>query len=223
VSSVTDNNTIDLASRTLTVVLEPGESVVCTFVDGWEPGDLFTLPQSDWGGDDVALELLFTHFDAIYPSGTLEMGIPGADGFSNIFTDPAVITAYLPRLGTAIAGPLTADQINPLSDASGDFGGEALALRLNVDFSDAGVLKGSDITLGDLKVCRVDFQELQALNGKSVREVLAIMHVMLGGPSQIHYASMMLLAMEINQAFVPLLPLPIDRDAQQHLFLGECP
>jgi hypothetical protein len=224
VSSVTDNNTIDLTSRTLTVVLEPGESVVCTFVDGWEAGDLFTFPQSQWGEDLVATEVLFGHFSAVYPSGTLEMGIPGVDGFSNIFTDPAVIVAYLPRLGTGIAGPLTADQIDPLSDASGDFGGEALALRLNVDFSDAGVLTGSDIALGDLKVCRLDLSDLQALHGKSVREVLALMHMMLGAPSQTFpYIAVELLALEINDAFLPFVPLPRDRDAQQHLFVGECP
>ena len=150
-------------------------------MDGWESGDVVNFSQFNWGASGgTSASILSAHFFAVYPSAILEMGIPGADGFSDRFSAPFSIVDYLPRFGAP--GRLTADLIDPSSDASGVFGGEGLALRLNVDYSDTGFLDGSGIRFGDLKLC--GFSATQpALNGMSVRQLLPIVHTLwrLGG------------------------------------------
>jgi hypothetical protein len=60
------------------------------------------------------------------------------------------------------------------------FGGNVLALQLDVDFSDAGVLGGtSGLAFGDLRMC--NFTTLSALNGMTVRQYLALVNTLLGG------------------------------------------
>ena len=76
----------------------------------------------------------------VFPSG-VEVGVPGAAGFSMIFTDELAVFAYLPQL--AIEGVLTSDQLDPTTSSSGSFGGDVLALALNIGLSDAGVLGGT--------------------------------------------------------------------------------
>ena len=56
----------------------------------------------------------------------------------------------VPAGGTPAA--LTADLLNPATSSSGVFGGQVLALRLNVDFSAAGVTIGTLGPVGALKL-----------------------------------------------------------------------
>ena len=72
---------------------------------------------------------------------SLEVGLVGAAGFSMVFFDAFSVLSYLPAVGPAAA--LNADLVNPTSSSSGEFGGNVLALRLNVDFSDANLLAGA--------------------------------------------------------------------------------
>jgi hypothetical protein len=90
-------------------------------------------------------------------------------------TSAAAVQAYLPDGSTPQA--LQGDVINPISTVAGVFGAQILSCRLNVDFSDAGITGGSTGTLGDL----VYNDTSSPLNGKTVREILAIANTALGG------------------------------------------
>jgi hypothetical protein len=148
-------------------------------------GDFFTYDQGDWGdtqNNTNAAVLLAANYDTVYASssGVLEVGIPGSAGFSMLFTGAAGLLEYLPDVGTL--GPLDADYIDPTSTASGSFGGEVTALKLNIDFSDAGVLRGNlDIHFGDLLLQNFSGGQLRSLNGLTVRHFAAGMNNLLGG------------------------------------------
>ena len=90
---------------------------------------------------------------------------------------------YLPAVGTA--GPLNTNLLNPTSSSSGAFGGEVTALKLNIDFSDAGFLLGTKgIPFGDLILA--NFSTLPNLNGLTVRQFLGDANTALGGGSSIY-------------------------------------
>ena len=121
---------------------------------------------------------------------------------------------------TGAPGALTADLINPLSSSSGIFGGDVLALKLNVDFADAGVTAGTSSTrFGDLLLC--GFSTLPALNGLTVRSFLAAANTALGGGSALYPISTLdSVANALNLAFVGGTASVF---AQDHLFVGSCP
>lgn len=75
--------------------------------------------------------------------------------------------AYLPAGGPAAA--LTGDLTNPVSSSAGVFGGQVLALQLNVDFSAAGITAGGRGPVGALDVCETG----TALDGATIAGVLA--------------------------------------------------
>jgi PEP-CTERM motif len=113
-----------------------------------------------------------------------------------------VIIDYLPALGPE--GPLTDDLLNPTSSASGAFGGIVVALRLDVDFSDAGLLTGNlDLPFGDLVLYGFDGTE-SFVNGLTVREFLAEVESALGGgPAFDSYENLRYLTQDLSSAFVP--------------------
>ena len=103
------------------------------------------------------------------------------------FTTAADVGAYLPAGGTADA--LSADLIDPTSSSSGVFGGQVLALAINVALSNAGL---TTTGLGDLALCSLvegstirewtlSADQASALNGKTVGQVLADANTALGG------------------------------------------
>ena len=99
------------------------------------------------------------------------------------------------------------------------FGGEVTALALNVDFSDAGVLPGAPSPLGDLRIC--NFAPLPAVNGATVRALLATANALLGGGSAtISIGQATSMASIINGAFLNGTPSPF---AQDNLVNGACP
>ena len=71
----------------------------------------------------------------------MEVGIPGASFPSLTLTGPSFVQDLLPVYGAS--GPLAGDETNPGFTTSGEFGGDVLALQLNVDFSDAGFVTGT--------------------------------------------------------------------------------
>jgi hypothetical protein len=81
--------------------------------------------------------ILASNFSTVYPGGFVAVGIPGSSGYSMKFKSAPAVNAYLPASSTPAA--LTADLINPTSSSSGVFGGQVLALELNVDFSTAAI------------------------------------------------------------------------------------
>ena len=160
-------------------------------------GEFVAFGQIDWGqtpAGDNAGTLLENHYDSVFaPSEQLEVGIPGPAGFSILFDNPDDVSAYLPAIG--MSGPLTTDLLDPASSASGAFGGEVLALVVNVAFSDAGVLAHpSDVPFGDLVFQNLDPStlasagrgsdfgpEVAELNGLTVRDLLSQANLLLGG------------------------------------------
>ncbi|HJU72904.1 MAG TPA: hypothetical protein VJ717_04095 [Gemmatimonadaceae bacterium] len=188
----------------------------------WRLRDVITYSQTSWGEPSFpGGPLLVAHYDAVFVNdfGMIEVGIAGTQGFSIIFTSSTEVLDYLPATG--IAAPLNADLVGPLSSVSGVFGGEVLALRINIDFADAGYTLGdAGVRFGDLTLCGLT-GAVAGLNGTSVRAFSSIANTTLGGGSTPYSISdVNQKAFDINNAFNNGLPNPF---AQQHLVNGPCP
>src|SRR5260221_12327357 len=153
--------------------------------DIWHSGDLTTYTQDNWGGNpslDAGAARLQASYDTLY-AGTFGVVTVGSTSrFTMSFTDAASVLAYLPVIGAY--APLNGSVLNPITTASGGFGGEVLGLQLNVDFSDAGFLPGaSGIRFGDLIL--ENFSSHPAFNGLTVRQFRGDVNTLLGGGSTI--------------------------------------
>jgi uncharacterized repeat protein (TIGR01451 family) len=166
----------------------------------WQSGDLVTYNQDNWGtlGTAASDLLRSSSFDSVYPNG-MEIGLHGTAGNSVLFTTPDAVLDYLPASGPA--APLDNDRLDPSSTEAGVLGGYALALQLDVDFSDAGHLAGNaGLRFGGLRVCGLT--GTLSLNGMTVREVLAAMNGALGGGSTPYsYDELAALAFDLAQSF----------------------
>jgi hypothetical protein len=211
-----------------TIVAALAAVLFCTTINNealaapFQLGDFITYSQDSWG--DVpspgnAAQLLADNFDSIYGGG-VEVGLGGNAGFSMIFTSVAAILNYLPSNGGP--GALNADFIDPSSTPSGLFGGYVLALQLDVDFSDAGVLTGSAGPFGDLILSNMVFfggsLDMSALNGLSVRQFLGLVNTQLGaGGGPYSYDDMAAVTADLGLAFVNGQPTQF---AQDHLLVA---
>ncbi len=186
---------------------------------GWQDGDMLTYGQGDWSSGTAA-NLIMTDYYTVYAStgGLLEVGIPGTAGFSMLWDNPTDLIAFFPETGAT--GILTSDLLDPTSSASGDFGGNVAALRLNVDFGDAGLVGGaSGLHLGDLTLC--GFTSVPAFNGMTVRQFEAAAETELGGGAQIDAVlDLDITVASLNAAFASGMASVF---AQQHLVNGACP
>jgi len=182
---------------------------------GWMPGDVVTRDQFGWDTTTT----WFGAYDTIYAAtgGVVEVGIPGTAGFSMRFTAPGAIAAYFIAVGAAAA--LNADLVDPTTTSSGAFGGEVLALRLNVDFSAAGALGGTaGIAFGSIRLCNMTDP---SLDGLTINDLLGIANTLLGGGSTGHSISALTpLLIEVNASFALA---QITTFAQAHLVNGTCP
>jgi len=187
----------------------------------WHPGDEITYTQTFWSDDPTASSILSSDYNTVYAAtlGVVEVGIPGASGFSMRFSDPSFVLAYLPASGTPAA--LDADVLNPATTSSGIFGGDVLALQFNVDFSDAGFLAGaSGIPFGDLVL--ENFSTLPNLNGLTVGQFLSDVNVLLGGGTSIYdIATLDPITFDLSAAFFAGDPFggpgEVSQFAQDHL------
>jgi len=151
--------------------------------DNFTPGELTAYSQVDWVSDPNAINLINVDFDSVYATsgGVLEIGIVPPGNFYMAFSDGGAILGYLPSSGPV--GPLDKDLLNPTSSSAGIFGGDVLALALDVDFSAAGALAhpvGSP--LGSLYLTGFD-GTLAGLDGLTVSQFLGIDETLLGGGS----------------------------------------
>ncbi|MBI3637629.1 MAG: hypothetical protein HY216_15665 [Candidatus Rokubacteria bacterium] len=160
-----------------------------------------TFTQGGWGakpnGGNPAARLAAS-FAAVYGTTGVEIGIAGSTGFSMKFTAAAAIEAYLPAGGPAAM--LTKDLVNPTESASGVLGGQVLALKLNVDFSAAGLTLSTGGSLGALVVCGTG----TPLDGTTVAAVLGAANTALGGgalPAGMTYSTLNDLVTEINESW----------------------
>jgi hypothetical protein len=189
---------------------------------GWSNGDMIAFDQVDWGGTpggNNAAAILENNYVSVYaPSGELEVGIGGAAGFSMTFRSATGVLGYLPAFGPA--GTLDADLVDPTSSASGAFGGDVVALKLNVDFSAAALIGGtSGLRFGDLTLC--GFSSPPGLNGMTVAGFLGIANTVLGGSaSPFTVAEVAPIALELNGSFFTGV---LSVFAQTHLVNGACP
>ncbi len=168
------SQTVTVRDTTPPVINCPTNSVMTnsqgTLFCGYTPGGWGAPPN---GGNPG--QILKDNFATVYPGGFVEVGIPGNSGYSAKFTSAAAIEAYLPDGGTP--GALTGDLVNPTSTPAAVFGQHVLALRLNVDFSAAGIIGGSGGSLGVL----VLNDSGSPLNGMTVNQILAAANTALGG------------------------------------------
>jgi hypothetical protein len=201
-----------------------GASDSLSGASAWQNGDLTTYQQTEWGdtpnGTNPA-SLLNNNYDSVYSAtgGVFEIGISGSGGFSIQFTNASNLLAYLPASGTI--GALDADYIDPPSTPSGGFGGEITGLKLNIDFSDAGLVSGNTgLKFGDLRLCNIPSPS--SLDGSTVRGFLGLVDTLLGGGSN-GYAITDLdpITADLNAAFVD--GTTASTWAQQHLQPGSCP
>jgi hypothetical protein len=184
---------------------------------GWHNGDMVTFSEDNWGdAAGGAANLLTSNFSTVYPTNTVTVGDPHF--FSILFSGADPIIAYLPALGTP--GVLDATLLDPGSTSSGEFGGEVTALRINVDFSDAGVLHGTAaIHFGDLHICNLTAPA--GFNGQTVRQFLGTASTTLSaGPSAVAIVDLDQTANALNNAFGAG---GVSSFAQQHLINGACP
>ena len=170
-----------------------------------------------WGGEppSVVTDMLLENFDTVYAStfGIVTGGL--GSGFTMSFTDAESVLAYLPAMGPP--GPLNGNVLDPISTAAGAFGGDVLALHLNVDFSDARVEGTLAPPFGDLVLCNVG---TLPLNGTTVRQFLAIVDTLLGGGSSpFTIADLDPVTTQLNGSFDGGVPSPF---AQDHLVNGAC-
>jgi len=145
--------------------------------DSWAPGQVITFTQHDFAAGGSGANVLSNNYLTVYPSALVVVGEP-ITGFTMAFDNAAAIESYLPTSG--VDGALDSNLFDPPTSSSAVFGGDVLALQLNVDFSDAGITLGtSGIPFGDLLIANDTV--FPAFNGMTVREILADANTDLGG------------------------------------------
>jgi hypothetical protein len=168
-----------------------GSGLFCLFLspraahaDAWQNGAVITYDQGAWAADPTASALLLNDFGILYAptAGVVTVGLPNT-GFTMGFDSPSLIRTFFPAGGPP--GTLTSNVTDPTTTPSGTFGGDVLALQLNVDFSNAGFLLGtSGIPFGNLVL--QNFATLPALNGLTVSQFLGDANSCLGGGACIY-------------------------------------
>lgn len=171
----------------------------------FNPGDYCTYSQGGWGAPPIAGnagQILAKNFDGVYPTGVF-VGSQAVGEFPMRFTSSSAIDAYLPAAG--VSGALNANLLNPITTSSGVFGGQVLALRLNVDFNEAHLISGTQGSISGLILTHTG----TSLDGQTITQVLAQMNTALGGgalPSGFTYALLNTLAANLDLAFDRCLP-----------------
>ena len=190
--------------------------VTAARADTWSAGAVVTYDQSDWGDpSNPAQMLLEDNFDSVYASAgsAFVIGSGTTPGFFMAFTSAVYLANYLPAEG--LPGPLDADLVNPTITSSGLFGGEAASLKLNLDFSNAGLLPNSSgLLFGNLVLTGLSGSD-SSFNGLTVEQVFAISQAALAGQTtSIGFPDIETLTAEMNVAFENGQP---DSFAQDHL------
>jgi hypothetical protein len=150
-----------------------------------------TFTQGGWGAKPSGNNpgrLLATNFSRVYPGGAVVIG----QTRTITLTSASTIEKFLPQGGTP--AKLTQSSVNPTSKIS-VFAGQVLALKLNVDFSAAGITR---MGLGTLTVVSGE------LAGATVNEILALANAVLGGaplPTSVTLAELNDTVARINENF----------------------
>jgi hypothetical protein len=143
--------------------------------------------QSDWAGDPAAIANLAENYNAVLASTDGDLEVGSTNGFVMVFDSLYALIAYLPDAGAL--GVLNVSLVDPTTSSSGAFGGDVVALVLDIDFSDAGLLQGNlnvhfgDLVLQNFTKMKGDLKSLRSLNGLTVRQFAADVNILLGGGS----------------------------------------
>lgn len=170
-------------------------------------GQFVTYPQAIWPLNQSAL--LVANFSSVYASNSGLLVVGSTSGFTMTFDGPIPVLDYLPASGTA--APLNQNLVDPFSTSStgsGDFGGDVVALQLNVDFSNAGFLAHpSGIPFGNLLLQNITADP--NLNNLTVSQFLADANTCLGSGFCIDSpADLDTVAVELNASFAGGIPNP---------------
>ena len=163
------------------------------FVPANTSGALTTYTQGGWGSKPAGHNpgaLLAANFSRVFPRGVRIGG-----GHTLTFTSAAAISRFLPQGGTP--GVLAASGTDPTSSAAKVFGGQVLALQLNVSFSRTGMTRNG---LGDQLLAS------GRLSGYSVSQVLALANRVIGGdrtalPVRVTVSDLNDVVASINEAY----------------------
>jgi hypothetical protein len=170
-------------------------------------GEFVSWSQVAWGDTPApgnVSYLLEQQFNTLYaPSDLLQVGVSGVSGYHYMeFDSGDAVIAYLPSGGAPAA--LTADLDDPVSNqAGGSLGGEVTTLKLNIDFSAAGLLAHpAGITFGDLILTSLT-GSLAPLNGLTISDLLTQENLALAGaPSDFtSVEDAFVLANDVDMAF----------------------
>jgi hypothetical protein len=180
----------------LAALLLPGVAEAGPFVDN----EFFSFSQNSWGADPGAgppASLARDDFDTLYPTGLI---VGSTTNKYMLFTAGDALLGYLPSTGPA--APLNAILVDPFTTISGIFGGQVAGLRLNIDFSDAGLLSHpSGVAFGDLLLSNLT-GNVGGLDGLSLRQFQLIANDFLGGTLEPYpIADFSAVLMLVNGAF----------------------
>jgi hypothetical protein len=182
----------------------------------WTTGSFTTYSQSDWHTGFSTL--LDDHYNAVYQSTGGAFVIGDLSNYTLQFDSGEAISDYLPQSGAPAA--LNGTIFDPTDSASGSFGGDVAALKVNVDFADAGFLTAnSGLKFGDLKICSLTSDT--DLNGKTIRQFLSTANTALGADAHLDsIADLDSVTSQVTASFASTTPTDW---AQAHLQPGTCP
>jgi PEP-CTERM motif len=193
--------------------------------DGFSTGQFVTYTEGEWSSGGVAAPLLAADYDSVYQgtAGDLIVGVTGTPGqfFLELESSGAVL-GFIPTSGQASA--LTTNLLDPTTSQTGVFGGDVVALALDVDFSKAGLLGTSSTPFGDLVLVNFgpasspnSVNPFEELNGLTVNQFLATANTCLGGgPCQLGIDNTDQITLDLGAAFFEGSPSTF---AEDHLVL----
>jgi len=149
--------------------------------------ELKTIPSSSTNPGNIR----DLHFPSVFPSGLV---VGQSSGFTLKLSEAKDVKDFLPAGGTPKA--LDKNYVDSKSTKAGVFAGQAVALKMNIAFSDAGKIGTGSVKLGSLIVCA------GPLAGKTVYEVMDIVNKSLsGGTTPYSYSQLNDAATAINENF----------------------
>jgi hypothetical protein len=114
--------------------------------------------------------ILGKNYSTCYPNGQVVIGGVSTHGYTLTFTNATAVQNFVLQGGAS--GVLSHSDTNPTGSAAGSFAGDVLALRLNIDYSAAGI---TGVGLANRTVVQ------GPLWGYTVQEVMDLANAVLGG------------------------------------------
>ncbi len=186
--------------------------------DTWSAGQEITYLQAEWAGEGSttpASTLLTNDFNTVYAGSVGVLTVGGT--YTMAFDSAGAVEAYLPASGTP--DPLDASLLDPTTSASGSFGGDVVALTLDVNFS--SLTGSSGPSFGNLVIAGIpaqfpQFPELSGVDGLTVGQFLGQLDTLLGGgslPSGYTIAELDPIAIALENSFTDGSPSTFAQDA----------